>query len=317
MSVLAKKIKSGRSGRSPISQLSELGNVFVKEFDSRMQKQLSTIVESIIIDHEVRELGRVMESIALPAMLAVIEVENAKHQILVNISSDLSYHILDMLMGGDPGQAATPMARSNTDLDFALSTDAVTAITESFQAALGTVLKTAKPLEMRLNRFEPHATLLTIAPDHADVLVLKASVDIGEAARSGEFEMVVPLTILDLVKSAIGAAPKPLLPATQDTWSRHMIHTAAHAQVPVHSVLHRLAMDIGELEALVPGQVIALPPAARGAVELTLCGTKPEHRVAMGRLGALSQNKAIKLTEAPDPGLTGRLSGILNAGGTL
>ncbi|MEM7505615.1 MAG: hypothetical protein AAF415_02630, partial [Pseudomonadota bacterium] len=181
--VLIKKVQKARVSRSPINQLDLIGDAFVKALDDRLRELLSTITSTMVIDCEVRKLAAVLEEIPVPAMLALINVENTKTRALINISGDLLFHVVDLRLGGDPSAVPITTARSITEMDCALCSDFIECMLDCFGDAVSTVLETPLDTKMSLATFEEHATLLSIAPDNADVLVLNASLDLGEAAR--------------------------------------------------------------------------------------------------------------------------------------
>ena len=152
-----------------------------------------------------------------------------------------------------------------------------------------------------------------VAPKSADVVLLSASLDIGEAARSGDFELIIPLSILDVLRAALLETEATDYLAPNDLWLLQMRRCAAEALVPLHGILHRLPMTLKDLEKMEIGQFIEIPRAALGTVELTQSiGTEFEAPLAEGRLGTLEGEKMIKLTSAPDDDLKQRLTKLLN-----
>ncbi|WP_157982242.1 FliM/FliN family flagellar motor switch protein [Oceanicella sp. SM1341] len=299
--IVARKISSARVSRSPIPQVEMIGEDFAKILDDRLRRLLRTITSSIILDCEVRKLSRVLESIPVPAMLGVVEVKNSPASALVNISNDLIYHIVDLRMGGDTEQSPVPTARSITPLDCALCSDFVNALIGAFTQAISIYLGAPELEWMSLRQFEQHVTMARIAPDNADVLVLNVSLDIGEAARSGDFDMVIPLSVLDSFKAASqrrtsSASERNLL----DLWSNRMSRAAREAPVRVTSVIHRLHLDLGAIQEWKEGDVLEIPASGRSRIELMLPG-QDEVPLAVGRLGAFEGQKAVKLTLPPDP----------------
>lgn len=310
--VLMTKVQKARVSRSPISQLDMIGDAFVKALDDRLRELLRTITSTMVIDCEVRKLSSVLEEIPVPAMLALVDVENTKTRALINLSGDLLYHIVDLRLGGDPSAVPVTTARSITEMDCALCSDFIGCMLDCFSHALGAVLETTLDTKLTLAAFEEHATLLSIAPDNADVLVLNASLDLGEAARSGDFDLIVPLSVLDIFKSAaMKTTPRKAQPAVANLWQKHMSTVAANTPARLHSVLHRMQMHVAELENLSPGDILEIPLSARGRVSLTLGGKAAADTLATGQLGAFGGAKAVKLTDPPDDAFKDRLQRML------
>ena len=309
---LRRKLAGHRVGRAPIPGIEEIGENFAKLLDERARTLLRTICSAMVIDCEVRKLSRVLEQIPVPAMIGLIDVKGARDMALINIGMDLLFHIVDLRMGGDPAAAPMPIARSVTSLDAGLCEDFIKAVVEAFEAALRLNLGAQMGSAMKLSGFEQHVTMVRIAPEHSDVLVLRLSLDLGEAARTGEFDLVLPLSVLDAyrasapVKAAAG-------PGKSDIWSRHMARAAADAPVRVRAVLHREQMALEALQGLAPGDVLPLPREARERVEIRIEGRPEAGPLAEGRLGAVDGRKALKLTGNPDPVVLDALRRALTA----
>lgn len=314
---LARKISGARVGRAPIPRIEEIGENFAKLVDERVRHMLRTIVGAIVIDCEVRKLSRVLEDIPVPAMIGVIDVKGSKNKALINVGTDLSFHIVDLRLGGDPAQAPSPTMRSITAIDCALCSDFINAVLSAFEGSIALNLGPGRTGAMHLDHFEQHVTMVRIAPEHSDVLVLRLALDMGEAARSGEFDLVLPLSVLDAYQAGASLSPveEPEDP-DGDIWTKSMSRAAKQAPAQLRAILHRADMRVAELSALRPGDVIPLPDGSRGRVELCFeRGESADMRLAYGRLGAFEGRKAVKLAEAPDPALIDGIRRLLDRNG--
>lgn len=312
-SALRRKVAGNRVGRAPIPGIEEIGENFAKLLDERLRHLIRTISSAIVLDCEVRKLSTVLEDIPVPAMLGVIEVRDTPYRALVNIGMDLLFHVVDLRMGGDPAAAPTAIARSITAIDQGLCEDFVAAAIEAFEGSLRLNLSPGLASAMRLDHFEQHVTMVRIAPEHSDVLVVRLSLDMGEAARSGDFELVLPLAVLDSYRAA---APSFAADGARrrDFWARHMSRAAREAPARLTAVLHRERRSLADLRGLAPGDLLPLPVTAREQVELRLDGRGgPGGTLAVGRLGAVDGAKAVKLTTEPDTAATEALRATLAA----
>lgn len=308
--VIELKISGARVSRSPIPQVESIGEDFAKILDDKLRRLLKTITSSIILDCEVRKLNRVLETIPVPAMLGVVKVKNSPAMALVNISNDLIYHLVDLRMGGDTEQSPVVTARSITAMDCALCRDFIDTLLQSFTASIAMNLGAPGLEWMELSHYEQHVTMARIAPENADVLLLNVSLDIGEAARSGSFDVIIPLSVLDSFKAA-----SPRRPAMErigdgiDLWSTRMTQAARDAPVRLTSVIHRLQLDIGSIQSWREGDVLPIPPVGRSRIELMIPG-QDSAPIALGRLGAFDGKKAVKITLPPEPALIAQLRSL-------
>ncbi len=309
---LRRKVAGNRVGRAPIPGIEEIGENFAKMLDERLRALLRTITSAIVIDCEVRKLSSVLEEIPVPAMLGVVSVRDSQYRALANIGMDLLFHLVDLRMGGDPAAAPMPIARSITQIDCGLCEEFMDAVVDAFEASLRLNLGVEAETFMRLDHFEQHVTMVRIAPEHSDVLVIKLSLDVGEGARSGDFDLVLPLAVLDSYRAVLPGPGADAQRARRDVWARHMSRAASEAPVRLAAVLHRERRTLRALQALAPGDLIPLPADARQRVEIRIEGRGAGEALALGRLGAVDGEKAVKLTAGPDEGRLEALRALLN-----
>lgn len=311
VNIIAKKINTISVGRSPITQIKQIGENFAGILDENLHGFLNCISSSIILECEVKRLTQVLEELPVPAMLTTVDVGGCESGALVNIENDLIFHLVDLRMGGDPDVSPSPVARSVTDIDTALCRGFIEILLRCLEEAVSIGLGAPISPILRLNQFEQHVGMVRIAPENADVLLLNISLDIGDAARNGSFDVIMPLSVLDHFIAGAKVAPAEVASAPQtDLWSKHMANAASDSTIKLTSIMHRFKLSASGLKSLRPGQIIPLPPAAKSEVELYMEGAG-ETSLAVGRLGALDGRKALKLHSPPDATFLKRISGMI------
>lgn len=298
--VLDRKLASRRVGRSPLPELELIGENFGRILEDHLRPILKTMVGALILDCEIVKLADVLDNIPVPSMLGVIETDNTDRMALINIGSDLVFHIVDMRMDGDAATAPQPTTRSFSAIDAQLCMDVFTAILTSFSRSVEESLGVPLGTEFRVAGHKQDINTVRIAPKSADVMRLSASLDIGEAARSGEFDLIMPLSILDVVRADVLKSDVNDHVAPDDLWLLQMRRCAAEAPLPMHGVLHRMELSLAAIETLAPGQFLPVPRSALAQIELVQSvGTPHEATLARGQLGMYDGGKVVKLTEPP------------------
>lgn len=298
--VLKKKLSERRVGRSPLPDLDLIGENFGRLLEDALRPLLKTIVGALIMECEITKLADVIDSIPVPAMLGVVENESTDRMALINLSSNLVYHIVDMRMGGDANSAPLPTTRGFTAIDAQLCLDIFDGILDAFSKSLEESL--GVPLDTRFSILghKQDVNTVRIAPKSADVLLLSVSLDIGEAARSGDFDLILPLSILDIVRASTLRVDPAQLESPNDLWMKQMRSSAADASVGLHAIIHQHQMSLAEVQALAPGQVLTFRREAMQKLQLIQSlGQEEQAVVAKGRLGAYEGRKVLKLTEGP------------------
>ena len=307
--VLSRKVSANGVGRSPISNTDHLGEVFLRQLETSLMPILKVSVAGMVLETEVTRYSSVAEGIPVPALLGVLHFEGAETSLLVNMSADLVFHVVDLLMGGDPETCPTPTTRSFTAIDYALMNRVLEAIGDSLGRAVSILLDGALRTRFELVDIQQNITNTSVANDNADVLVINSSLDIGDAARGGDFDLIVPLSVLDIVRSSVEKAVRHSDANVKDIWRDRMRRAAREADVPINAVLHRASFKAQFLEDLEVGQVLPIPSNApqNVAVVIKAAGNE-ETKIATAKLGAYEGQKVIKLTTSPLGGLVSYLS---------
>lgn len=311
--VLHRMLAGRRVGRSPLPDLELIGENLGRQIEDALRPILKTTVGALILDCQVTKLADVLDRIPVPSMLGVVEAEGADRLALVNLGSDLVYHIVDMRMGGDATVAPAPTTRSFSAIDSQLCRDVFDAVLGSFSRAVEESLGVPLDTAFRLAALKQDISTVRIAPASADVMLITASLDIGEAARSGEFDLVVPLSILDVLRAAIIEAEAQEQAAPNDLWVAQMRRCAAEAEVPLHGILHRLSLPLSAIERLEEGQIVPIPRNALAQVEMVQSlGTPFEAALARGRLGMFEGDKVVKLLDEPPAALQDNIARLID-----
>ena len=303
--VLAKKIGTASVSRSPIADVEWLGDAFVRLVDSALRPELQCSISGMVLETEITKMSSVAEGIPVPALLGVLSFPGSNNAAMINMSADLVYHIIDLRLGGDSGVCPVPTTRSFTGIDYALCRQSLVEIARSFEEAVEQVAEGPLAGHFELTDIKQNVTAVTIAPDNADVLKISASLDIGTAARGGDFDLIIPLSVLDVVRSAVDQRVSSDQVTSKDIWRSRMRRAAKEAEVPMSAILHRGAYRAAFIDDLHVGQVIPISASATGNVKLVMKPATPnETVVATCRLGAFEGRKVLKLSEDPNLAMT-------------
>jgi len=299
--VLAKKLGTASVSRSPISDVEKLGDRFVRHLETALRPVLQSTISGMVMETEITKMATVSEGIPVPALLGVLGYPGAANRALINMSADLVYHIIDLRLGGDNGVCPVPTTRSFTGIDYALCRQTLKEVARSFEEAIEIISEGPLRDHFELTEIKQNITAVTIAPDNADVLQISASLDIGTAARGGDFDLIIPLSVLDVVRSAVDQRRTADRVAANDIWRLRMKRAAQDAEVPLTALLHRGDFSAGFIDDLHVGQVIPIASTATGNVNMVLKpGTPQETNFVKCRLGTFEGRKVVKLSEDPN-----------------
>jgi flagellar motor switch protein FliM len=315
-SVLSQKLRHGGVARSPLAETEILGETFARGVEDRLRLIVKTMIGTSVAAARVTKLADATAAIAAgPAMLGLVDVEDADTPGLIAAESDLAYHLIDLTLGGDPVQAPEPVARPFTGIDMALCRLHLDAILAAFAQAIGAALGRPLTKGLAIRDLRQNLSQLRLAPDYIDVMVFGMELILGEAGRRGRFTLILPLSALDVIRASIQARNvQAQRDRPNDLWKTLMRRAAANAPVRVDAVLHRQNLSLAALQGLQPGQLLEIPRQAVEEIELTI--PQPGGRtvvLAVGRLGAYQDNKVIKLATPPDRRVVAHIDRALRA----
>ncbi len=301
-SVLGKKLRRSGVARSPLPDSDLIGETFARGIEDRLRPLVKTTISATTSHPRVTRLADAAGAIVVPAMLGVVEIEDADTPGLIAGQSELAYHLVDLMLGGDPATLPRAMPRALTAIDMALCRLHLDAILGAFVQAIGTSLGRPLTKALRIRDQRQNLSQLRLGPDYIDVLQFEVSLRLGDGGREGGLSLILPLSALDVIRASIreldarAAKDRP-----NDLWKSLMRRTAAAAPVTVDAVLHRQALSLSALGDLKVGQVIEIPRQAAEEIQLSI--RQPGGRVALlatGQLGAFQDRKVVKLGTSLD-----------------
>lgn len=307
--LLRRKLKHGGVARAPLPDVDFIGETFARQVEEGLRPLIKASISAMVLECKIVKLSDETQNMPVPTALGLFEVDEAKTQGLLNIDTDLAYHLIDLMVGGDPSVSSMPITRSFTKIDFALLRLAFDALLVAFTGSLASCFgrRLTKRVEIVAQRQD--ITQIRFATNSVDALVYNLTLDMGEAARSGNLQLLLPLAALDLIRATmetkVAAATED---RPEDLWRIHMRRVASTAPVRVTAVLYRQKLTIAALQGLKPGDVVEIPVDATDRIQLMIAqpGGKSA-QLASGRLGVYQGSKVVKLESAIDPRASARL----------
>jgi flagellar motor switch protein FliM len=175
VSVLSKKLRQGGVARSPLAETDLIVESLVRGIEDRLRPIVKTMVSVSLDTVSVVKLAAATGRIATPAMMGVIEVEDADTPALVACDAALANHLIDLTLGGDPAVAPESAARPFTAIDMALGRLHLDAVLQAFTHALGVGFGRPLTKVLRIRDQRQNLSQLRLAPDYIDVLTFAAT----------------------------------------------------------------------------------------------------------------------------------------------
>ena len=232
--------------------------------------------------------GDYLNSIPLPAMLAVFKAEEWDNFGLLTVDSSLIYSIVDVLLGGRRGTAAMRIeGRPYTTIERNLVERLVHVVLSDLSAAFDPL----SPVTFRFDRLETNPRFATISRPSNAAIVAKLRIDMDD--RGGRLELLLPYATLEPVRELLLQMFMGEKFGRDSIWETHLAEELWLTEVQMKAVLDEQIMPLGEVLGWKPGSKYSLNATADSGIDMR-CG---DFSMFRGRMGRKRQHIAIKVDE--------------------
>ncbi len=237
--------------------------------------------------------GDYLNSIPLPAMLAVFKAEEWDNYGLMVIDSAMIYSIVDVLLGGRRGTAAMRIeGRPYTTIERTLVERLIVVVLQDLSGSFDPLC----PVTFRFERLEVNPRFATISRLSNAAILARMRVDMED--RGGRLELLLPYATLEPVRELLLQQFMGEKFGRDSIWETHLAEELWGTEIDLEVVLDEQIMALSEMLALKPGSQIMLSGGAGATVQLR-CGTTP---LFEGRVGRRKNRVAVRIErELPRP----------------
>ena len=233
--------------------------------------------------------GDYLNSIPLPAILAVFHAEQLDNYGLFTVDSNLIYSIVDVLLGGRRGSSAMRIeGRPYTTIERTLVQRMIEVILADMRAAF----EPLAPVHFSLDRLETNPRFAAIArPANAAILV-KLRIDMED--RGGRTELLLPYATLEPIRKLLLQQFMGEKFGRDSIWEGHLATELWSTKVDIQAILDEQVMPIQQVMNLEVGQTLMLGATPDSKIRLR-CGGVP---LLTGRMGRVGSSVAVKVDDA-------------------
>jgi flagellar motor switch protein FliM len=223
--------------------------------------------------------GDYLNSIPLPAILAVFKAEEWDNFGLITVNSNLIYSIIDVLLGGRRGQSALRVeGRPYTTIE----SDLVKRMIEVVLADAELAFKPLSPVKFNIDRLETNPRFAAISrPANAAILV-RLRVDMED--RGGNVELLLPYATIEPIRDVLLQMFMGEKFGRDPIWEGHLATEIGQAEIAVDAVLYEAKLPLKQLVSLEVGDTLALELRPDALVTVR-CGDVTLTEGRMGRVG--------------------------------
>ncbi len=230
--------------------------------------------------------GDYLNSIPLPALLAVTRADEWDNYALMTVDSSLIYSVVDVLLGGRRATSSLRIeGRPYTTIERNLIEKMITIILNDVSAAFDPL----SPVSFSFERLETNPRFATIArPANAAVLT-RLRIDMED--RGGRIEFCLPYATLEPVREILLQMFMGEKFGRDSIWENHLASELWQTDMPVEAVLGEVILPLKDVIDWRPGTMIELPTLPSSSIKIR----SGEIGLFTGKMGQRNDHIAIKL----------------------
>jgi flagellar motor switch protein FliM len=221
--------------------------------------------------------GDYLNSVPLPAMLAVFRVDEWDNYGLLVVDSPLIYSVVDVLLGGRRGTAAMRIeGRPYTTIERTL----VERLIGVVMGDLGDAFAPLTPVSFRFERLEVNPRFAAISRLANACVLVRLRVDMED--RGGKIELLLPYATLEPVRELLLQQFMGEKFGRDSIWETHLAEQLRHTEMTLDVVLDEQTMPLSSVLSLRRGDRISLGVAPGAPVRLR-CGDVAMFEAELGQ----------------------------------
>ena len=293
----------GAGGRAGIRAIVDSGTVSYERLPmleiifERMVRHLSTSLRNFFNDNvevtldAIRSVrfGDYVNSIPLPAMIAVFKAEEWDNFGLVTVESTLTYAVLDTMLGGRRGG---PQIRHDgrpfTTIEMNLLKRMVGVVLTDAETAF----RPLSAVTFKVDRIETNPRFAMISrPANA---AIRVDLRLDMEGRGGALQVLMPYATIEPVRDLLLESFMGEKIGRDPIWENHLATEIYQATVPIEAVLHQEMMPLSRIMSLDIGDTLIFDAKPDRFITLR-CG---DFGVTEGRVGRVDDKIAVQTIAA-------------------
>jgi flagellar motor switch protein FliM len=286
---MQKIISSGLVSYERLPMLEIVFDRLVRIMSTSLRNFTSDNVEVGIDNILSLRFGDYLNSIPLPAMLAVFKAEEWDNQGLMVIDSAMIYSIVDVLLGGRRGTAAMRIeGRPYTTIERTL----VERLIQVVLADLSTSFDPLCPVTFKFERLEVNPRFATISRLSNAAILARLRIDMED--RGGRVELLLPYATLEPVRELLLQQFMGEKFGRDSIWESHLATELWSTKVDIDAILDEQVMPLHQIMNLEVGQTVMLGATPDSKIELRCRGVP----LLTGRMGRVGSSVAVRVDAA-------------------
>jgi flagellar motor switch protein FliM len=233
--------------------------------------------------------GDYLNSIPLPAILAVFKAEEWDNFGLATVNSSLIYSIIDVLLGGRRGQGTVRVeGRPYTTIETSL----VKRMIEIVLADAELAFKPLSPVKFNIDRVETNPRFAAISRAANAAILVRLRIDMED--RGGHIELLLPYATIEPIRAVLLQMFMGEKCGRDPIWEGHLATEIGRAEIEVDAVLYEANLPLRRMMSLEVGDTLMLELKPDALVDVR-CG---DITLTEGRMGRVGDRVAVRVSKS-------------------
>jgi flagellar motor switch protein FliM len=237
--------------------------------------------------------GDYLNSIPLPAILAVFKAEEWDNYGLITVDSNLIYSVIDVLLGGRRAPSSVRIeGRPYTSIESSMIRRMVEVILADAEQAFAPV----SPVRFSVDRLETNPRFAVISRHANAAILVKLRIDMED--RGGSVELLLPYATIEPIRDVLLQMFMGEKFGRDPIWEGHLATEIGHAEIAVDAVLYEAQLPLKRMMDLQVGDTLDLDLGPDALVTVR-CGNVALTEGRMGRVGDHVAVRVVKPLRKP------------------
>jgi len=221
-----------------------------------------------------------LNSIPLPALLAVFKAEEWDNYGLFMLDSNLIYSIIEVLLGGRRGGSPAAIeGRPYTTIETNIIRRMIDLVLHDAEEAF----KPLSPVKFNVERLETNPRFAAISRPANAAFLVRLRIDMED--RGGTIEILLPYATIEPIRDVLMQMFVGEKFGRDQIWEGHLATEIGLAQIALKAVLYEAKVPLRQLMELEVGDTLPLEIKSDALVQLR-CGDVTLTEGRIGRVGA-------------------------------
>jgi flagellar motor switch protein FliM len=237
--------------------------------------------------------GDYLNSIPLPAILAVFKAEQWDNYGLITVDSNLIYSVIDVLLGGRRAPSSVRIeGRPYTTIESSMIRRMVEVILADAEQAFAPV----SPVRFAVDRLETNPRFAVISRHANAAILVRLRIDMED--RGGSVELLLPYATIEPIRDVLLQMFMGEKFGRDPIWEGHLATEIGQAEIAVEAVLYEAKLPLKRMMGLEVGDTLDLDLGPDAPVTVR-CGDVALTEGRMGRVGDRVAVRVIKPLRKP------------------